>query len=262
MFVLERRFTGSHSGEIGRTPCFSTYVEGGGSVRWSWPCWYYNRVFRRCHRGGQRQRAAAVIPDSTADVVYGQGGSFSSSDQNQNAVSADTLNNPAGVTVDGSGGLYVADTANNRVLHYPEGSTTADVVYGQGGSFSSSDQDQNGVSADSLNGPTGVTIDGSGGLYVADSANNRVLHYAAGSTTADAVYGQGGSFSSSDQNQDGVSAGDLNGPTGVTIDGSGGLYVADSADNRVLHYPGEAPPPTWSTARAAPSAAATRTRTT
>ena len=40
-----------------------------------------------------------------------------------------------------------------------------------------------------------MALDSGGGLYAADG-NNRVLHYAAGSTTADAVYGQGGSFSS------------------------------------------------------------------
>ena len=92
-------------------------------------------------------------------------------------MSADDLNGPAGVTIDGSGGIYVADGADNRVLHYPEGSTTADVVYGQGGAFSSNDQNQDGVSADSLYGPLGVTVDGSGGLSVADQNNNRVLYY-------------------------------------------------------------------------------------
>ena len=70
-------------------------------------------------------------------MVYGQGGSFTSSTANNGGVSATSLSSPVGVAVDGSGGLYVADFSNNRVLHYPAGSTTADAVYGQGGSFTS-----------------------------------------------------------------------------------------------------------------------------
>ena len=44
---------------------------------------------------------------------------------------------PEGVAVDGSGHLYVADTDNNRVLEYdtPLTKSTADRVFGQGGSF-------------------------------------------------------------------------------------------------------------------------------
>jgi hypothetical protein len=32
---------------------------------------------------------------------------------------AQTLNQPMSVEVDGNGGLYVADMGNNRVLHFP-----------------------------------------------------------------------------------------------------------------------------------------------
>ena len=112
----------------------------------------------------------------------------------------------------------------------------------------------------------GLAVDGSGGLYVADYSNNRVLHFpynaSAGhaSTTADAVYGQGGSFTSSTGNNGGASASSLNIPAGVAVDGSGGLYVADYSNNRVLHFPmmparQPAPPPMPSMARAAPSPA-------
>ena len=42
--------------------------------------------------------------------------------------------------------------------------------------------------------PYDLALDRSGNLYVADSYNNRVLFYPAGSTTATRVYGQLGSF--------------------------------------------------------------------
>src|SRR5205823_382674 len=125
-------------------------------------------------------------------------------------ISADSLNGPAGVALASNGGLFISDTNNNRVLHYPSGSTTADVVYGQAGSFSSNDPNKGGIiSATSLNLPFYLAVDSSGGLYVADKGNNRILHYPSGTTTANVVYGQGGSFSSNDSNQGGRGANSL-----------------------------------------------------
>ncbi len=171
---------------------------------------------------------------TTATRVYGQGGSFISNLANNGGVSADSLDSPEGVAVDGSGNLYVADTENMRVLFYPNGSTTATRVYGQGGSFTNNANNNGGVSANSLLVPEAVAVDGGGNLYVADTSNNRVLFYPAGSTTATQVYGQGGDFT---QTAEGTSATSLSGPSGVAVDSSGDLYVSDTLNNRVLFYP-------------------------
>ncbi|HNE55398.1 MAG TPA: NHL repeat-containing protein, partial [Leptospiraceae bacterium] len=56
-------------------------------------------------------------------------------------------------------------------------------------------------------------------------------------TTATAVYGQAGSFTTSTVNNGGVSANSLYNPEGIAIDSSNGLYVADTLNNRVLYYP-------------------------
>ena len=168
----------------------------------------------------------------TAGIVYGQGGAFSSNSVNNSGLSPSTLNNPQGVVVDGSGNLYVSDGANNRVLFYPAGSTTASRVYGQNGSFTSN---FSGAGATSLNNPQGLALDSSGGLYVADEDNSRVLFYPAGSTTATRVYGQP-DFTSGSRNNGGISATSLFQPTGIALDGSGDLYVADCGNSRVLFY--------------------------
>jgi len=183
-----------------------------------------------------------LATDTTADTVFGQGGSFTSNTANNGGVSADSLNSPAGVAVDGSGNLYVADLHNNRVLEYNtplSTNTTADLVFGQEGSVTSNAANNGGVSAESLDLPVGVAVDADGNLYVADRGNSRVLEYntpLSTNTTADLVFGQGGSFTSNAENNGGVSADSLNSPTGVAVDAGGNLYVADESNNRVLEY--------------------------
>jgi hypothetical protein len=174
---------------------------------------------------------------TTPTRVYGQGGSFTSNTANNGGISANSLNNPEGIAVDSGGNLYVADQYNNRVLFYPAGSTTATRVYGQFGSFSSAAVDSGGVSANNLSAPAGVALDSGGNLYIADTYNNRVLFYPAGSTTATQVYGQSGSFTSYGGNIGGITANTLSGPAAVALDSSGDLYVADQFNNRVLFYP-------------------------
>ena len=180
---------------------------------------------------------AGTLQPVTAGVVYGQGGSFTTNGVNTGGVSANSLNALGSLAFDGSGNLYVADGGNNRVLFYPAGSTTATRVYGQNGSFTSNAVNNGGVSANRLSTPQGVVLDSSGNLYVADEANNRVLFYPSGSTTATRVYGQGGSFTSNTPDAGGVTASSLYQPYGLAVDSGGNLYVSDYQNNRVLYYP-------------------------
>jgi len=113
----------------------------------------------------------------TASTVYGQQGSFTTSIANNGGLSSISLDSPIGVQIDRSNGLYVADGGNNRVLYFPENSTTATIVFGQNDSFTSNTANNGGRSALSLNNPRGVCIDSAGGLYVIDDDNNRVLYY-------------------------------------------------------------------------------------
>src|SRR5690349_5972737 len=89
-------------------------------------------------------------PETTARVVYGQLGSFTTAVANNGGISADSLSNPGGFALDADGDVYVTDNGNHRVLVYPTGSTTATRVYGQGGSFTSGLVNNGGRSADSL----------------------------------------------------------------------------------------------------------------
>jgi DNA-binding beta-propeller fold protein YncE len=68
------------------------------------------------------------------------------------------MDNPVGVAFDAAQNLYVADTNNNRVLVFPRGSTRAERVYGQGGSFTSNFANLGGVTAASLSYPSAVVV--------------------------------------------------------------------------------------------------------
>ncbi len=108
----------------------------------------------------------------------------------------------AGVAVDGSGNVFVADSGNNVVDEIPAaGGYTKVMAVGSG--FGS---------------PSGVAVDGSGNVFVADTGNNAVKEIlAAGGYTTVGTVGSG--FSS---------------PSGVAVDGSGNVFVADTGNNRVV----------------------------
>ena len=176
---------------------------------------------------------------TTATRVYGQLGDFTTNEGSKGGVNANTLEFPFAVAADRAGGLYVADPDRYRVLYFPAGSTTATRVYGQQGSFTTNSPNRGGVSAQSLHSPMGLALDASGGLYVADGGNSRVLYYPAGQATAARVYGQLGDFMTDEAAKGSVhpTADTLSLPRGVAVDAAGGLYVADPDDERVLYFP-------------------------
>ena len=88
------------------------------------------------------------------------------------AATAAKLNNPASVSFDATGNLYIADRNNNRIRKISTSgiiSTIAGKNYVIG--FSG---DGGPATAAELNGPWGVTFDATGNLYISDAANQRI----------------------------------------------------------------------------------------
>jgi hypothetical protein len=91
------------------------------------------------------------------------------------------------------------------------------------------------LSGSVFNSPTSVAVDPSENLFVAEYNNNRVLKFTyQGSTSASAVYGQNGSYTTSTH---GTSAIALNTPNGVAATASG-VYIVDTGNNRMLFFSG------------------------
>jgi len=132
-----------------------------------------------------------------------------------------TYYNPHGVAVDDAGNVYVADTRNSRIRKIsPEGvsSTIA-------GSIVNGYADGTGTNA-SFYGPSGVSLDSAGNMYVADRTNHMIRKI---STTGVVTTFAGGYGYS-----DGIGTNArFASPTSVAIDASGNVFVADSYNNRI-----------------------------
>ncbi len=137
------------------------------------------------------------------------------------------FNGPRGVAADGSGNLYVADTGNHTIRQIVL--TTAVVSTVAGLARTSGSADGTGTAA-LFAGPSGVAADGSGNVYVADTGNSTIRRMVAATKVVTTLAGQPGSTGGSDGT--GIAA-RFNLPTGVTVGGSGDVYVADRASDTI-----------------------------
>jgi len=135
---------------------------------------------------------------------------------------------PKDVALDQAGNMYIADTGNSRIRKV-DGNGIITTIAGTGIAGFSGDQGP-GIAAQ-LNLPTGVAVDGSGNVYVADTGNFRIRKITPdGTVTTLAGTGTAG-FSG-----DGGLAifAQLAGPLGIKLDSSGNVYVADGTAVRVI----------------------------
>jgi hypothetical protein len=134
---------------------------------------------------------------------------------------------PAGVAVDASGNLFIADGGNNRIREVGTNGIITTVAgngtrgySGHGGPATNAE----------LGLPQGVAVDASGNLFIADTYNMRIrkvgtdgiITTVAGNGTL-GYSGDGGAATNAE----------LEYPWGVAVDASGILFIADSSNNRI-----------------------------
>ena len=124
---------------------------------------------------------------------------------------------PQGIAVDGSGNVWLANTAS--------GSNSVTKLSNLGAVVAGSPFDP----SSSLSSPSGIAVDETGNIWVASNGNNSVVKLTSGGALS-ATYTTG-----------------IDAPTGVAVDGSGNLWVANngngsvteiSAGGATTNYPG------------------------
>jgi len=155
----------------------------------------------------------------------------------ETVVGPNSLRAPSGIALDQRGDLFVADTDQCRILLVPAGSG---VLYGMhvrahqttvlAGTSCRSRR--------SLGYPTGIAVDGSGDVFVAEATNERVLELPAdGSHRLTTFAGTG--IAGSGRSGVAAKSSELNEPSGIAVDAAGDLFIADSANCRVQMVPAE-----------------------
>ena len=181
----------------------------------------------------------------TADDVYtvgGQSGGGAGHSGDSGAATSAYLDHPVAIVVDNGDQLYVADAGNNRVqeiaysTHSEWGqSMTVDDIYTIAGSSSGVggySGDGGAATSAHLEDDSGIGLDSSVDLYVADSANNVEREVNVSTHDISTVAGTGGTLATTGDNASAIDAG-LYQPTATTVDSAGNIYVADQANNRV-----------------------------
>jgi trimeric autotransporter adhesin len=133
-----------------------------------------------------------------------------------------TLDTPTGVAVDSGGDLFIADTNNNRIRKVDTSGTITTVV---GNGTEGYTGDGGPATSATLNKPAAVVVDNMGNLFLVDTGND-VVRMVTAAGTISTIAGNGGTGYSGDGGP-ATSAG-LNVPSGLKVDSSGDLYIADS----------------------------------
>jgi sugar lactone lactonase YvrE len=132
---------------------------------------------------------------------------------------------PAGVAVDGSGNIYFCDSQNHRIRKI-DPSGIINTVGGGGVSLA------DGILATSagIPQPNGITVDAAGNIYFSEKLYAQIRKIST-SGIITTIAGNGSPGFSGDGGP-AISA-QLNTPNGITIDGSGNLYIAEGANHRI-----------------------------
>jgi len=140
------------------------------------------------------------------------------------------LNVPAGLAIDGTGDIFIADLGNNVVREVTLNGNIQTVAgngtQGYSGDFGVATQAQ-------LHSPSGVAVDTSGNLYIADSGNNAIREVTtdgnispfAGNGLA-SYYGDSSTSTPTAPAQAG-----LNHPQDVTVGPNGTIYIVDTGNS-------------------------------
>ena len=172
-----------------------------------------------------QNRVYKIATNGAVSTVAGTGASGYNGDGIP-ATSA-RLDSPTGLALDTAGSLYIADTNNNRIRKVSNGMITT--VAGNGVCCYNGDN-QLATNAN-LSAPSGVAVDTSGNIYIADTNNNSVRLVTAATGKISTLAGTLGNGGTGDGGP--AANAKLGSPMGIALDAARNVYIADRDNCRV-----------------------------
>jgi sugar lactone lactonase YvrE len=169
-----------------------------------------------------------MIMNGVVTTLAGLAGTSGSSDGTGSDV---RFNEPSGIAVDNINGVvYVADRANHTIRKIEPGGIVTTIA-GLAGTSGTAD----GIGSTArFNNPTGLAVDATGIVYIADTNNHTIR-----SMTPDGVVttlaGMGGSPGSDDGTG---AAARFSNPHGIAVDSAGTIYVSDTGNHTIRRIAG------------------------
>ncbi|HYG77623.1 MAG TPA: hypothetical protein VEK08_21640 [Planctomycetota bacterium] len=143
-----------------------------------------------------------------------------------------TFSTMGDITVNAAGEIIVADSGNDCVRKFSVGGNIATIAGSPGNGGFSGDGAAGGALTAQLSNPTGVVLDSSGNLYIADSGNRRVRKLDSGNTLS-TVAGSGGGGNGFSGDGAAATAAQIGSLGGLAIDSAGNLLVTCQGANRI-----------------------------
>jgi sugar lactone lactonase YvrE len=184
---------------------------------------YFNSLIRKVDTSGTITTVAGLVTNGNFSSGYSGDGHAATNAQ---------LYNPDGVALDAAGDLFIADSGNNCVRKVDTNGIITTVAGNGNIGYSG---DGGAATSAQLASPTGVAVDSTGNLYIADfynslvrkvDTNGTITTFAGLVTNGSPQYGYSG---------DGGAAtnAELDAPSSLVLDAAGNVLIADSANNSI-----------------------------
>ena len=172
----------------------------------------------------QRIRMVDILTGNITTVV---GDGNQAAPKNNVGPTATALNDPYDVAFDRQGNMYIADSGNNVIEEVSNG--VFNVIVGTG--VAGHDGDGGPALSARLHDPTGIAVDAVANIYIADTQNSGIRKVNSSDQTISRFAGTYTPGSSGNNGNALIAT--LYGPSGLYVDSSGNLLIADVFNNRV-----------------------------
>jgi hypothetical protein len=146
------------------------------------------------------------------------------------------FNRPCGICIDTSGNIYVADSINHRVSKWDSDGNAIGWIGGGSNGWKTTTVALSGDGYQSFYNPYGIFVDASGNIYVAEYSNHRVSKWDSEGNAVGWIGGGSSGWKTTSGDSSGYGYQGLYYPSGVFVDSTGDIFVADTYNNRICKW--------------------------